>query len=164
VKRAAWTRRLRAVLIAHAPDLFARCCAPDDRELGEWGEEIAARYLCRRGCRLLGRRIEAVGVEIDIVALDRRSIVCVEVKTGRLEPLPRPRGDHDAIAAAQMRWRPGRRCDASRIVRLQRAARALARSGPDRRSGRVDLIEVFLPLATRRPRIVHHVDLRRPLG
>lgn len=201
-------RRLRACFLRLAPSLFARWCTLDDRELGEWGEEIAARYLRRRGCRILGRRLRTEFVEIDILALERRAIVCVEVKTGRLEPLPRPRGRPDAVTRAELRWRPGRRCDAARIARLWRAARALQAEwiGPasaprpqadpvprdgqswrghaaargdalprreltqedssargSRASAHVDLIEVVLPTATRRPRVAHHTDVTRPL-
>jgi putative endonuclease len=231
------------LLIARAPRAFARWCTPDDRELGEWGEEIAARYLRARGWRILGRRCATVFAEVDIVALDRSSIVCVEVKAGRIEPLPRPRAlrgqdaqrdarvamfadrdsSHDELAPGALRWRPGRRCDARRIARLRRAARWLAErsnvgarvraSDADRSSGkrarahragsmagvvrpsdaatarderryatamrdarghaaaarkvratsfRVDLVEVLLPMATRRPRVMHHTDVRRP--
>jgi hypothetical protein len=174
MKRGTWSRRWRAFLLSHAPRTFARWCTLDDRELGEWGEEIAARYLRARGARILARRFDTAFVEVDIVALERGAIVCVEVKTGRLEPLPRPRGEPGATAPGELRWRPGHRCDASRVARLRRAARSLERdreslrrngnlqARPPGRTAHVDLIEVILPRTTRRPRIVHRVDIRRP--
>jgi predicted RecB family endonuclease len=174
MSRAIWIRRWRAFWLARAPRLFARCCTPDDRELGEWGEEIAARYLASRGWRIVGRRLKTSAAEVDIVALAERAIVCVEVKCGRIEPLPRPRGEWDAVRDAELRWRPGLRCGRERIAALRRAGRALCRElGASRANGRfvavgtrarVDLIEVLLPTATRRPRILHHPDSRRPLS
>jgi putative endonuclease len=171
MSRALWIRRGRAFLLARAPRLFARCCTLDDRELGEWGEEVAARYLAARGWRILGRRMKTSAVEVDIVALADREIVCVEVKTGRVEPLPRPHGNDSELRDLELRWRPGARCGPARIDALRRAARALRRElgasrahdhrFDDRSRGQVDLIEVFLPMATRRPRILHHADIRR---
>jgi putative endonuclease len=235
VTRASLSRRVRSLLLARAPRWFVRWCTLDDRELGEWGEELAARYLRARGCRILGRRLETAFAEIDIVALERGSIVCVEVKTGRLEPLPRPRRASassdlthgrsatsvrganracarsasrlrdeerlasvaESFAVGELRWRPGHRCDAARIARLRRAARWLqerwadpapssprgtdararrpslpvraprgvssSRAVSGSRPARVDLIEVILPMSTRRPRLVHHADIRRPI-
>ena len=39
------------------PGLFIRVFVPDDTELGELGEEVAARVLRRRGYRILARRV-----------------------------------------------------------------------------------------------------------
>jgi hypothetical protein len=177
-------RRVRAFLLARCPHPFARWCTLDDRELGEWGEEIAARYLRERGFRILGRRLATAFAEVDIAALDRGVLVCVEVKTGRIEPLPRPRGTRCAVERGELRWRPGHRCDSDRIARLRRAARWLEQRwgsalrlapldtqlscarNPSRvrDSARVDLVEVLLSTATGRPHIVHHADVRRPLA
>jgi Holliday junction resolvase len=174
-------RALRGLCIARAPRLFARLCTPDDRELGEWGEEIAARHLQARGWRILARRLRTACAEVDLVALDRRTLVCVEVKTARLEPIPLPRGAGAPRDVLELvRWRPGARCDARRIARLSRAARLLAReraagahgradddaARSDRRRARprqdtrVDLIEVFWLEPARGARVVHHPGVR----
>ena len=50
-------------------------------ELGRRGEEIAAAYLDDIGMRVLERNWRCRDGEIDIVALDRDTIVVVEVKT-----------------------------------------------------------------------------------
>jgi len=60
-------------------------------ETGEWGERTAARFLKKKGYRILGSRV-AVGRrdEIDLVARDGRCLVFVEVKTRGSERYGRP--------------------------------------------------------------------------
>lgn len=185
-------RALRAACIAYVPLAFARWCEPDDRELGAWGEEIAARHLAQRGYRLLGRRVKTVSGEVDILARDAHVLVCVEVKTARSAPVPRPRGHLATGPGLALRWRPGGRCGPDQLRRLQRIARDLShavrhpaslREVPGRRARtmggrgdgrgdgrgagwaawRVDLVEVFLDTARRRPHVIHHPDLDQPL-
>lgn len=55
----------------------------DRRALGTAGEAAAARYLARRGYRLLDANVRCRLGEIDLVALDRGTIVFVEVKSNR---------------------------------------------------------------------------------
>ena len=50
-------------------------------ELGHRGEEEAARYLRSRGYRIVGRRERVLRGDIDIVALDGRTVVFVEVRS-----------------------------------------------------------------------------------
>ena len=52
-----------------------------NRALGQKGEEIAARFLARRGYRILERNARTLLGEIDIVARKGAFIVFVEVKT-----------------------------------------------------------------------------------
>lgn len=53
------------------------------RLLGDEGERIAARHLKRSGCRILARQTRSKLGEIDLIALDRDTIVFVEVKARR---------------------------------------------------------------------------------
>ena len=162
-------RRLRRFLL-RAPRLFVTLWAPDDRELGELGEEIAARHLASRGWRILGRRVRTRAGEADLVVRSGRVLAVVEVKTGRAAPIPRPRG---AVLPERfvLRWRPGARCDAPRISRLRAVGREIgadpqfSRHLPGRPArARVDLIEVLLEGPRRRFRVLHHEDLREPLA
>jgi putative endonuclease len=50
-------------------------------ELGRRGEEEAARYLRSLGYRIVGRRERVLRGDIDIVALDERCVVFVEVRS-----------------------------------------------------------------------------------
>jgi putative endonuclease len=50
-------------------------------ELGRLGEQLAADFLDRAGLRLLDRNWRCLDGEIDIVALEGRTLVICEVKT-----------------------------------------------------------------------------------
>ena len=49
--------------------------------LGRRGEDEAAKYLKSIGYRIVGRREKILGGDIDLVALDDRTVVFVEVRT-----------------------------------------------------------------------------------
>lgn len=51
------------------------------KEIGDFGEDAAARFLKKKGYRILERNYRAGHNEIDIIAQDRKDIVFVEVKT-----------------------------------------------------------------------------------
>lgn len=52
-----------------------------NRFFGDRGEREAARYLRRRGCKILARKFRTRFGELDLVAKDHETIVFVEVKT-----------------------------------------------------------------------------------
>lgn len=51
--------------------------------LGRWGEDVAARYLRKKGMKILGRNVRSPVGELDIVAQHGRTLVFIEVKTRR---------------------------------------------------------------------------------
>ncbi len=51
------------------------------KELGDTGEEIAVKFLKKHGMKILDRNFKTDMGEIDIVALDKGTVVFVEVKT-----------------------------------------------------------------------------------
>lgn len=54
----------------------------DQRQVfGQEGERIAERYLSKKGYRLVERNYRCPMGEVDLIVLDRRVIVFVEVKT-----------------------------------------------------------------------------------
>jgi putative endonuclease len=53
------------------------------QSLGRVGEELAARYLERRGCAILARNHRTPLGELDLIARDRSHLLFVEVKTRR---------------------------------------------------------------------------------
>jgi putative endonuclease len=59
-------------------------------ELGERGEDFAAKFLRHRGCKILVRRFKSRGGEIDIVCRDGEWLVFVEVKTRMTEQFGAP--------------------------------------------------------------------------
>ncbi|MBI3282497.1 YraN family protein [Candidatus Curtissbacteria bacterium] len=50
-------------------------------DLGKHGEDIAARYLLKHGYKIIDRNFRIRGGEIDIVAIEKNTLVVVEVKT-----------------------------------------------------------------------------------
>lgn len=97
--------------------------------LGRRGEAAAARYLRRRGLRILTRNFRARSGEIDLVALDRKTdtLVFVEVKSS----LEASRGD------------PLERIHPAKVKRIRRAAALCRRwAGLDLPRSRIDGVVV----------------------
>lgn len=104
---------------------------------GARGEEIACRYLARRGYRLLARNWRTGHVELDIVADYFGEIVFVEVKARRHE------GVHTALEAI----------DRTKMLHLVEAARAFLRLHHLDARCRFDVITV---VGTHEPYTVTH--------
>lgn len=95
--------------------------------LGPRGEREAERYLRRRGYRIVARNFKAAGAEIDLVALDGKTLVFIEVKT---------RLDNGAGT-------PEEAVDARKQHRLRRAAEVFAaRNRASDREMRFDVVAV----------------------
>lgn len=116
----------------------------DTAAFGRWGEDVAAAYLEKEGCKILGRRVRPNRHdEIDIVARDGDSIAFVEVKSRRDESFGGP-------AAA---------VGSDKRHALNRAATAyLRRSGFPKYFYRFDVIEVVAEPGTTEPVIRHLRD------
>jgi hypothetical protein len=144
----------RATLLRRCPHVFARACEPDARELGQLGEELATRALLRAGFVVEGRRVRTPHAEIDILARDdrARTLVVVEVKTARFEPIPAPRGT--SLDLARARYRNDGRLGCAQANRLQRAADWIGHRR--RMPARVDLVEVWLGRGGRSVHVQHH--------
>ena len=63
-----------------SPDPPAAATRTRAQQLGDAGEEAALAYLVSRGCRPLARNVRFKGGELDLVMLDRGSLVFVEVR------------------------------------------------------------------------------------
>jgi len=122
--------------------LRSRRRPPDDRHaLGRRGERAAARFLKRRGCRVLARNYRCPAGEIDLICADADMIVFVEVKTRSGTDVQDPQ---EAIHPSQ--WR-----------RIESAARYFrsARSAHDRPC-RFDVVTVVWP--TGEPMTIEHFE------
>lgn len=60
------------------------------KDIGNYGESVAAEYLRRRGFHILGRNIAFKTGELDIVAQKGRVVHVVEVKTLLCQQFPSP--------------------------------------------------------------------------
>lgn len=117
--------------------------------LGERGEAAAARYLRRRGYKVVATRRRSRYGELDLVAVEGKTIVFVEVKTRRSLEHGRP-----ALAV-----------DRRRRERLIRAGLAYLKShGLLSYASRFDIVEVVWPHDRRRPDITHHRNAFQPTG
>jgi putative endonuclease len=84
---------------------------------GRRGEQVAARHLKRCGYLILARNYRAAGAEIDLIALDKSTLVFVEVK----------------FRVGSGFGTPAEAVDLEKRERIRRAARAFAewRGAPD---------------------------------
>lgn len=120
-----------------------------EKSLGQRGEEAAARFLRRRRYRILARADQSGPGELDLVALDRKTIVFVEVKT---------RQSQDA-------GHPAEAVDAEKQRRLTRAAVSfLKRHRLLEYPARFDVVAITWPAGKRRPLIEHVKDAFEAVG
>jgi putative endonuclease len=110
------------------------------KPLGLRGEEAAARYLKRLGYKIVARGDRLKTGEIDLVAVDRQTVVFVEVKT---------RESADA-------GHPSEAVDAAKQRRLTRAAVTfLKHHGLLESPARFDVVAITWPANQRRPTVEH---------
>lgn len=118
----------------------------DGREAGQRAERVAARFLARRGLRILARNVRCRGGELDLVGQDGPVLVFVEVRS-RSASLSQTPVAHAlaSIGAAKRR-------------RLVRAARWYLATRPELagRPARFDVVAVTLDGAGR-PVAIRHV-------
>ncbi len=107
--------------------------------LGRRGEKIAARYLRRQGYRIVDHNVRLPGGELDLVAVEGRILVVVEVKTRKC---PGPRSPAAAVTGAKQR-------------RICRATRQYIRHhNLDKSAVRFDIVAITWP-EHERPLIEH---------
>lgn len=101
----------------------------DERQqLGAAGERAAERFLRRQGYIILERNYRCASGEIDLIALDRRTVVFVEVKTRAQSELGTP---FEAVDLRKQR-------------QLRRAAQSyLARHHLTEREARFDVVGIW---------------------
>ncbi|MCA9248133.1 MAG: YraN family protein [Planctomycetales bacterium] len=110
------------------------------KPLGYRGEELAARHLKKRGYVIVAKRLRGRFGEIDLIAVDDKTVVFVEVKTRRSRRTGHP---SDVI-------------DAAKIRRMTRAALVfLKRHGLTEYPARFDVVAITWPRSVRRPEIEH---------
>lgn len=108
--------------------------------LGERGECAAARFLRRKGYRIIARRQRDARGEIDLIAVDQRTLVFVEVKTRRSQEFEHPA---EAVNLEKQR-------------RLSRAALAFMKQHRlFDHPARFDIVAITWPAGARKPIIEH---------
>ena len=129
----------REVARCSCPTLLSRAARPPGgaiSSLGQRGERAAERYLRRLGYKIVARRERGPLGELDLVAVDGRTVVFVEVKTRR---------SHDA-------GHPAEAVGAEKQRRLTRLALAyLKRHDLLEYTARFDVVAVTWPDDARKP-------------
>jgi putative endonuclease len=119
------------------------------RPLGEQGERAAEKYLKRRGYKIVAARDRTALGELDLVAVDGRTVVFVEVKT---------RQSHEA-------GHPVEAVDAAKQARLTRLALAfLKRHDLLECAARFDVVAITWQVGSGQPKIEHFVNAFEAVG
>jgi putative endonuclease len=119
------------------------------KSLGQRGEDAAARYLKRHGLRILERGHDSPLGELDIIAVDGRTIVFVEVKTRASNDAGHPTEAIDAVKQRRMTQAALAYLKANRL--LQSAAR-------------FDVVAVTWPAGSHQPLIEHYRNAFAAVG
>jgi putative endonuclease len=119
------------------------------KPLGQQGEIAAARFLKRNGYRILARGLDSRLGELDIVAVDGRTIVFVEVKTRRSSGAGHPADAIDPLKQKRM---------------TQAALAYLKAHGLLQHAARFDVVAITWPENSRRPLIEHYKNAFAPVG
>lgn len=78
--------------------------------LGDYGEELASEYLKKKGYRLVGKKVKLFCGEIDLLFLDKGTLVITEVKTksddsfGSASEMITPRKRQKLLQLARALW------------------------------------------------------------
>ena len=116
--------------------------------LGARGERAAAKYLRKQRYHIAATQARNVYGEIDIIAVDHKTVVFVEVKTRKSES-----AGHPAEAVTQDKQR-----------RIARSALAfLKHHNLLQASARFDVVAVIWPSHVARPEILHYKHAFTPL-
>lgn len=119
------------------------------KSLGDRGEDAAARYLKRHGFRILARGVDSRLGELDIIAVDGRVIVFVEVKTRR------------SVDAGH----PAEAIDPRKERRMTQAALGYLKAHHLLEYvARFDVVAITWPEIARQPTIEHYKNAFSPVG
>jgi len=110
------------------------------RSLGEQGEQLAEAYLRKQGMTIVGRRMKGKLGELDLIAVEKKTVVFIEVKTRRSTDAGHPA---DAVDATKQK----------RLTRL--ALGFLKRRGLLGHAARFDVVAVIWPADSTPPRLEH---------
>ena len=120
-----------------------------EKSLGDRGEDAAAKFLKRQGFHILARGLDSRLGELDIVAVDGRTVVFVEVKTRR----------HHAAGD------PAEAIDPRKEQRMTQAALGYLKANRLLEySARFDVVAITWPAESRRPTIEHYKNAFSPAG
>ena len=115
-----------------------------NKDLGDFGEYVAADFLEAKGYRILEKNYYTHGGELDLIIEDKKFLVFVEVKTRQCTNYGTP--------AEAVNWK--------KQQHMLTATRAYLRQNPTQKEIRFDIIEVFALMVGETPRLqsIHHIE------
>jgi putative endonuclease len=134
-----WVSATHAWLAARFPE----------KSLGDRGEDAAARFLRRQGYHILARGLDSPLGELDIVAVDGRTVVFVEVKTRRSDDAGRPEEAIDQLKEQRMTQAALAYLKSNRLLSY---------------ASRFDVVAITWPEGAKRPTIEHFKNAFEPVG
>ena len=114
------------------------------KRVGMIGEEIAAKYLSRKGFKVIGRNYRKPWGEIDIIAEKEGVVRFVEVKVISREILPE--------SLEKLDYRPEELVDARKLKKVARTAALYMETMKDDREYQIDVVGVILSEQTKTAR------------
>lgn len=110
---------------------------------GLWGEELAAKYLRKKRCKIVASGYRTRFGEIDLIAESRKNLIFVEVKL---------RKNDDFAMAREF-------VDSKKQRRIRLAASQYLSQNPSELQPRFDVIEIYAPEGadTKNP-IINHME------
>jgi putative endonuclease len=119
------------------------------KPLGQRGEDAAVRYLKRKGYHILARGVDSRLGELDIIAVDGRTVVFVEVKTRQSGEAGHPTEAIDERKQRRMTQAALAYLKAQRLLQY---------------SARFDVVAILWPENSKRPVIEHYPNSFAPVG
>lgn len=117
---------------------------PDKKEVGRVGEDLACKFLERKGYTIISKNYRKPWGEIDIIARKGDSVRFVEVKAVSRESLP--------DGSREMNYRPEELVDSRKLRKVARTAALYMENTRDDREYQIDVVGVIMNHATRTAR------------
>ena len=113
----------------------------ENRTLGNFGEDEAAKFLRKNGYRILERNYVAGEHEVDIIAEDKFAVAFVEVKTRRVDR-QNPREPRPASSVTREKQRS-----------IIAATKCYIAYHPPKKHVRLDIVEVYVEMVGEKPTV-----------
>ena len=118
------------------------------QNIGKYGEKLAARYLKKKGYRIVGKNLHFGKNELDLVVKNKQFLAFVEVKTRSYENVQEAEQSRPALAV-----------DQEKRLRTVQAAKAYLRTHPTHLCPRLDVVEVYLDRQNyHKPFKINHIE------
>ncbi len=123
----------------------------EKRKIGDVGEEVACKYLAKKGYSIIERNYWKPWGEIDIIAEKPEFISFVEVKSVSREPKTGQGGGE----ISRETFRPEDNLHPAKLKRLHRAIQTylLEKKIPEERAWQIDLVCVFLDFSAKKAKV-----------